>query len=299
MVDPTTVIVLRSAETEDGQFCKRIINKVQTIASLTEAAQDIGEPVYIPLSVFTFWDSLTPQVVTAATTFDSFDKLPEDLASTAAQVNKFAGYYVHLEANHKYFDWDGFAPAVTKYPGKDLVGVSVDTKGARGVKHCKVKDSDLDVAEIERDDNASNAPDFVPGPFGLMPVPGRGPKEISLDNVLGWVVDTLHDVLTVKIEKSELKTTITNVFTNLEWSHSSGFLSSSSSGSNTAWEYRTVYKYAGDDHPDKFQSMVTSIVLSADVSKVSNLMLDATKSHFNSHIKVAKLEVIKGFESPV
>ncbi|TFK50723.1 hypothetical protein OE88DRAFT_1659757 [Heliocybe sulcata] len=231
------------------------------------------------------------------THFDSLDKLPEDLAPTAMQVNAFTGHYVHLDP--KYFDWDAFAPAVTQYHGGDLVGVSIDTKGASGVKHCKIKDSDLDVVEVERDDNATDAPDFIMGPMGPMPTGRTGPKEISLDSVLGWVVDTLTDTLQIKVPKSEISTTLTNVFTNLEWSHSSGWISSTSSGSNTAWEYRTVYKYAGDEHSDKFQSMVTSIVLSADVSKTSNFVAAATKSHFNSRIKVAKLEVTKGFKSPM
>ncbi|KZT27163.1 hypothetical protein NEOLEDRAFT_1131171 [Neolentinus lepideus HHB14362 ss-1] len=231
--------------------------------------------------------------------FNSLSKLPENLVPTAVQVNNFVGHFVHLDANPKYFDWGDFAPAVTQYHRTDLVGVAIDTGNARGVKHCKIKDSDLDVVEIERDDNASDAPDIIPGPFGPIAMPSKGPKEISLDNVLGWVVDTLHDVLHIQIERGELSTTITNVFTNLSWAHDNGFLSSSSNGSNTAWEYRTVYGYPEEGEQSKFLSMVTSVTLSADVGKVSNLLMNTTKAHFSSRIKVAKLKVTEGFHSPI
>ncbi|TFK46094.1 hypothetical protein OE88DRAFT_1739725 [Heliocybe sulcata] len=134
--------------------------------------------------------------------FSSFGKLPEDLEPAAVQVTAFAGHYVHW--NPKYFDWDAFTSAVAEYAGDHLVGVPMNIEG---VKHCLQ----------------------------------LGPRDLSLDAVLGWMVDTLTDTLNIHIPRSEIAAPLTNVFKNLEWSNSRGVLS----GSNTGWEYRTVYKYAG------------------------------------------------------
>ncbi|TFK46103.1 hypothetical protein OE88DRAFT_1739734 [Heliocybe sulcata] len=229
--------------------------------------------------------------------FDSFDKLPEDLAYTAMQITAFAAHYVHPQS--KSFDWDGFARAATEYEGEDLMGLPINTNGAPGVTHCHISGSDVDVVEIMRDDHATDIPEtsrvtaILLG--GYLP-PQRGPREISFDSVLGWMVDTLTDTLGINIPKGEIVAPLKTVFKDLAWSQSDGVMS----GTNTSWEYRTVYKYAVDGSSDKFHCMVTSTILSMDVSKMATMWSGPlTQSHFIGRIKAAKLEVTKGFEYPM
>ncbi|TFK50724.1 delta-endotoxin CytB [Heliocybe sulcata] len=231
----------------------------------------------------------------STTPFDSLTKLPSDLMPTGMQVNKFSGYYVHLNTNPRYFDWDGFAYAVNRYSGKDLVGVPIDyQKGASiDTEHeVVVPGSDFDVVKIKNgaplDDDAA-----IHGHVG----------EMALAQMLDWMVHELHDKFGVAVNVTELTANIYATFTNLQWAHSNGFadFSGSSTGTNSSWEYRTVYAYPKPGDPSKFLSLVTTIVLAANIQKETSWwgLVSSTRARFYGEIIAGKLLVTKGFRSPV
>ncbi|TFK50722.1 delta-endotoxin CytB [Heliocybe sulcata] len=207
------------------------------------------------------------------------------------QVNKFSGHYVHL-TEPKYFDWDGFKYAVESYPGYDLIGVPPDYD-MRSIAAEQLGESTGRSLQVPTYSSAE-------GDAILMP---RGIEEQALENVLNWMTATLKDVVGMAINENELRATVTNVFTNLEWAHSSGFadFSSTSVGTNSSWEYRTVFAYPARGDPSRFLSVVTTIYLEANIKEESTWwgIETTTTACFKALIKPGKLLVTKGFKSPV
>ncbi|KZT27159.1 delta-endotoxin CytB [Neolentinus lepideus HHB14362 ss-1] len=209
------------------------------------------------------------------------------------QVNKFSGYYVHLTVNPKYFDWNGFVAAVNNYHGGDLFPVPIQSPKKSGVtlQHGIIPGSE--VVQISSDTS--------PGDNEALAV--RGAADVALSTILNWMIYILHDVLEIAVNVQELRATVYNTFTNLKWASSSGFadFSSSSSGSNSSWEYRTVYAYPKPGDPTKFLSMVTTIKLEANITTQSSWwgLVSSTTARFYANITAMKLSVTKGFKSPV
>ncbi|EPQ55390.1 delta-endotoxin CytB, partial [Gloeophyllum trabeum ATCC 11539] len=124
----------------------------------------------------------------------------------------------------------------------------------------------------------------------------------ALPGILDWIVDALHNQLDIQVDESELRANVYSTFTNLQWAHSSGFadFSESSSGTNSSWEYRTVYAYRQPGDADKFFSMVTTIQLEADVESESWWwgLVGSTTATFEATITAEKFGVTKGFKDP-
>ncbi|KZT27164.1 delta-endotoxin CytB [Neolentinus lepideus HHB14362 ss-1] len=232
----------------------------------------------------------------SSTTFDSVTTLPEDLVPTGFQVMKFSGHYVRL-TEPKSFDWDGFKYAVEQYPDWDLVGVPIDFD--------KKSISNEELEANPRAGGAFEVPTYSNIGYtdkeGAIVMP-KGVEEQALENVLNWMVATLQGIH-MEINVNELRATVTNVFTNLEWAHSSGFadFSSTSVGTNSSWEYRTVFGYPRNGDPSRFFSVVCTILLQADIEKESSWwgITTTTTARFHAEIKPGKLLVTKGFRSPV
>ncbi|EPQ55392.1 delta-endotoxin CytB [Gloeophyllum trabeum ATCC 11539] len=237
----------------------------------------------------------TSEIVTASanTPFDSLTKLPGDLVPTGMQVSKFTGHYVHVSSVPKWFDWYGFAAAVTSYRGDDLVSVPIDT-GRRALPGITLKTDvvpNSDVVEISSDTS--------PGDNQAL----QARRVIVFEIILDWMIHILHDVLGVAADVSELRANVYTTFTNLQWAHSSGFadFSSSSSGSNSSWEYRTVYAYRQPGETNTFLSMVTTIKLEADIRSESSWwgLTSSTTARFCATIRAGQLRATKGFTDPI
>ncbi|KZT27160.1 hypothetical protein NEOLEDRAFT_1176945 [Neolentinus lepideus HHB14362 ss-1] len=216
------------------------------------------------------------EVAEDSTPFDSLTKIPSDLVPTGMQVNKFSGHYVHLNTNPRYFDWNGFAYAVNTYSGSDLVGVPIDYQKKNGIdlEHgIVVPGSNFDVVKIRSG----------PTPSEDVSVEGNV-GEMAFAEMLDWMIYQLRDVFGVAVEVAELTANIYATFTNLQWAHSKGFadFSSSSSGKNTSWEYRAVYAYPKAGEPNKFLSIVTTIVLAANIQAEPGSTERSSRGSFSS-----------------
>ncbi|THU89954.1 delta-endotoxin CytB, partial [Dendrothele bispora CBS 962.96] len=127
--------------------------------------------------------------------------------------------------------------------------------------------------------------------------------EIPVSAIVNWIVYIFTQVLGVLIDSNEIYATVENTFTNLKWASENGFadFSSSSEGTNSSWEYRLTFASPHPTRPDVFFSLVTTIVLQADIKNESSWwgLVSSTTARFVCTITALKLSVTKGFKDPV
>ncbi|KZT27157.1 volvatoxin A2 precursor [Neolentinus lepideus HHB14362 ss-1] len=196
--------------------------------------------------------------------FNEFSKLPENLVPTSLQVLKFSGHYVKLENNSekKWFDWKGFQEAINSYKGDDLTFDKF--------KSNKINQSEATVSTM-------------------------------VDKIVAFLRDALSVALSAK-DVIALRANIESTFTNLEEAKERGWadFSSSSSGHNSSWEYRVLFAFPNEDLPNFFYSLVTTIILEADIKEESSWwgLVSSSKKNFSSQIDAMELVVMKGFRDP-
>ena len=198
-----------------------------------------------------------------ATEFDAFSKLPADLVPTSFQVMKFAGKYLKVEGDGKrWFDWAGFNSAVGNYQGDDL---TLD----------KFKNT-----TIAQSNN-------------------------TVDTIVNKIVDFLIKALSIALNPTSIAAiaaTIEATYTNLKEESSEGFLdfNKSSDGHNSSWEYRIQFAFPDENLPEYFYSLVTTILLVADIKEESGWwgLTSSTSKNFSATIDAMELVVKKGFTNP-
>lgn len=181
---------------------------------------------------------------------------------------KYAGAYVKFEhdketnKDKRWFDWDSFKTSVQQYDGDDLTFDKF--------KHNTIASSQSTV-------------------------------KIMVDKIVKFLVEALSVVLDESAIKS-LSATIETTFTSLKEKSSNGFLdfSKSNDGHNSSWEYRIQFAFPNLDLPDYFYSLVTTIMLEADVSNESEWwgLVASSSKNFSATIDAMELVVMKGFKKP-
>nr|1VCY_A Chain A, volvatoxin A2 [Volvariella volvacea] len=203
------------------------------------------------------------QAVAAASddnVFQPVDQLPEDLIPSSIQVLKFSGKYLKLEQNKAYFDWPEFKTAIDNYTGEDL---SFDK---------------YDQSTINQ-------------------------REQEVGSMVDKIAKFLRDAFSAVVDLSKLGAIILNTFTNLEEESSSGFLQFSTNNvkKNSSWEYRVLFSVPfGDNAPSYFYSLVTTILITADIEEKTGWwgLTSSTKKNFAVQIDALELVVKKGFKAP-
>ncbi|KAJ3814070.1 delta-endotoxin CytB [Lentinula lateritia] len=198
---------------------------------------------------------------TATSAFQSLAKISSDLLPTELQLMKFAGHYLRLSDETQWFDWDSFLQAVLDYTGKDL-----PTLGR------------------------ANEP-IIPR------------DELSaVSDITDYIVYFVTQVVGVSMDASAIYDTVLNAFTNLKWASESGFadFSSSSTGTNSSWEYRITFSAPYSGSSDSFLSFVSTIYLEADITNESSWwgLVSSSKQHFHCDITGLKFQVVRGFQDP-
>jgi hypothetical protein len=127
-------------------------------------------------------------------------------------------------------------------------------------------------------------------------------SEATVDVMVQKIVDFLLQALSVVIDTKELAATITATFTNLKnaSSHDSVAFHTTTTSSNSAWEYRILFALPNPDLTDFFYSLVTTIKLEANIQTEKEwwgLMSNTTKN-FSATIDAMELVVMKGFKNP-
>jgi len=176
---------------------------------------------------------------------------------------KFAGRYIRFgEGGVGWFDWLSFIMAVNNYKGDDL-------------KYDNIKTTTISQSES------------------------------TVKTMVDKIVEYLVGVLRVDVDAAtvnSLTATIQATFTNLKHNSSSGFLDfdTSSSGSNSSWEYRIYFVLPDPNHADSFYSLVTTIVLEANVTTKTEWwgLVSHTSRNFSATIAAMQLVVKKGFRDP-
>jgi hypothetical protein len=203
---------------------------------------------------------------------------------------KFSGHYVIISGDKGWFDWDGFLNAVLNYRGGDLQIVPIPNPTL-------VRKNPFPNARVIRDGDIVKVSSI--GEHDTLQVSGI--PEIALSVIVNWMVATLQNVFTVAINYQELYASVEATFTNLKWASESGFanFSSSTTGTNSSWEYRVVYAIP-QNVPNVFHSMVITIVLEADIrTETSWWGLEShTTARFFASITGLRLAVTKGFMDP-
>uniref|UniRef100_A0A0W0EWI9 Delta-endotoxin CytB n=1 Tax=Moniliophthora roreri TaxID=221103 RepID=A0A0W0EWI9_MONRR len=217
--------------------------------------------------------------------FDALSKVNADLYPTEVQLSKFAGHYLRVNQDPKWFDWDGFLQAVMDYKGNDLVLIYPDDstnlvrrEGGQLIKGSSDKPSHNSGAVLSRD---------VPRP---------------VSDIVDYIVYFITQVVGVSIDPNAIYGIVDNAFTNLKWASESGFadFSSSSEGTNTSWEYRITFSSPHPNKSDTFLSFVSTIYLEADIRTESDWwgLVNSTVAHYHCDILGLKFEVTKGFKDP-
>lgn len=236
------------------------------------------------------------------THFDSVTTLPADLVTTGMQVNKFSGHYVELSRDPKWFDWDAFDAAVDRYDGSDFVTIDDDAyrKALPGVQFQTNVFPKGNAVRI-----SSRTSPGAKKPKPAQDVTAQDEDDVVFEvcqEILDWIVDALCNQLDIQVDENELRANVYSTFTNLKRTSENGFANfySSSSGTNSSWEYRTVYAYRQPGESDKFFSMVTTIQLEADVESESWWwgLVGSTTATFEATITAEKFGVTKGFKDP-
>ena len=175
---------------------------------------------------------------------------------------KFAGDYLAIEQKKSWFDWPSFKSAVGDYKGDDLT-----------------------FDEFDKDTIAQN--------------------EYTVDVMVDKIVDFLAKALSVVLDPTaivSLRAKVENTFTSLKEKSSDGFLSfnKSTDGHNSSWEYRIQFAFPNPDLPNFFYSLVTTILLEADVVEESGWwgLTSSTSKNFSATIDAMELVVMKGFKDP-
>ncbi|KAF8827801.1 hypothetical protein HHX47_DHR4000246 [Lentinula edodes] len=233
--------------------------------------------------------TLTKETVSDATNaFQSLAKISSDLLPTELQLMKFAGHYIRLSDETQYFDWDSFLQAVLDYNGKDLVliypdGIAVLTEKGRGGELIK---------------GSSDKPTLGRANEPIIP----RDQLSAVSDITDYIVYFVTQVVGVSMDASAIYDTVLNAFTNLKWASESGFadFSSSSTGTNSSWEYRITFSAPYSGSSESFLSFVSTIYLEADITNESSWwgLVSSSKQHFHCDITGLKFQVIKGFQDP-
>ncbi|KAJ4491186.1 hypothetical protein C8J55DRAFT_503588 [Lentinula edodes] len=99
------------------------------------------------------------------------------------------------------------------------------------------------------------------------------PDELSaVSNIADYIVYFVTQIVGVSIDADAIYATVLNAFTNLEWASESGFadFSSSSTGTNSSWEYRITFSAPYSGSSNTFLSFVSTILLEADIKNRSS-----------------------------
>lgn len=175
---------------------------------------------------------------------------------------KYAGAYVKLEDEKRWFDWKSFKASIDGYQGDDLTFDKF--------KNTTIASSQSTVSTM-------------------------------VEKIVKFLVEALNIVLDENTIKS-LTATIETTFTNLKEKSSNGFLdfSKSSDGHNSSWEYRIQFAFPNLDLPDFFYTLVTTIKLEADVVSESGWwgLTGSSSKNFSATIDAMELVVMKGFKNP-
>nr|QJI08288.1 delta-endotoxin [Beauveria bassiana] len=198
----------------------------------------------------------------ASTKFDIFSKLPSNLVHTSSQVTKYAGDYLKLETEGKWYDWTSFKQSLDQYKGDDIT-------------FDKYKEVTIDQHERT--------------------------VKIMVDQIVKYLVDVLS-VTPSATELKALNKTIQATFTTLKEKSSHGWLnfSSTTDHHNSSWEYRIQFAFPNPDIPDYFYALITTIKLEADITDESEWwgLEFNTKKSFSAKIHSIELIVKEGFKDP-
>ncbi|KAF8641980.1 hypothetical protein AX16_009760 [Volvariella volvacea WC 439] len=120
------------------------------------------------------------------------------------------------------------------------------------------------------------------------------------NNVSSWLGSNFN----VSIDTRQLYAIIENVFTNLkEVSNSSGFLDFDSERelANSAWEYRVLFALSDPNNPDRFQVLVVTITVWANIVEKTSWwgLSSSTEKNFGADVIGVVLGVEKGFRNPL
>nr|QJI08297.1 delta-endotoxin [Beauveria bassiana] len=194
--------------------------------------------------------------------FDIFSKLPSHLVHTSSQVMAYAGDYLKLETEGKWYDWTSFKQSLDQYKGDDIT-------------FDKYKEVTIDQHERT--------------------------VKIMVDQIVKYLVDVLS-VTPSAAELKALTVTIQATFTTLKEKSSHGWLnfSSTTDHHNSSWEYRIQFAFPNPDIPDYFYALITTIKLEADITDESEWwgLVFFTKKSFSAEIKAMELIVKEGFKDP-
>ncbi|KAF9258003.1 delta-endotoxin CytB, partial [Marasmius fiardii PR-910] len=194
-----------------------------------------------------------------STPFDSLSKIDPSLVPTALQISKFAGHYLHIEIDRRWYDWDSFLQAILRYGGDDLVIVPIE------------------------DPPPTNIP-------------------IPVTEIVDWIAYIITSVVGMPFDRPPVHAIVENAFTNLKWATESGFADfiSSSTGTNSSYEYRVQFAAPIGGSSNLFLSFVSTLALEADIKTESSWwgLTSSTKARFVARIVGIKVRVTKGFMDP-
>jgi hypothetical protein len=198
---------------------------------------------------------------------------------TSKQVMKFSGHYVKIDGDTKSFDWKGFTSAVNNYTG-DTQPLLFRTT----VVNCYTGD-ELTFDKVQ--DNTINQQEAT--------------VKVMVDKITKFLSEALSVALSAK-DIEALAANIETTFTNLKSASETGFASfhKSSSASNSSWEYRVLFAFPNEDLPTDFYSLVTTILLTANIKEESSWwgLVSSTSKNFGANITAMELVVSKGFRDP-
>ncbi|KAJ4491184.1 volvatoxin A2 precursor [Lentinula edodes] len=194
--------------------------------------------------------------------FNQFSKLPNNLVMTSIQVMQFSGHFVDLK-EPKQFHWDEFLASINSYKGDDLTFDKYQN-------------------------NTINQ------------------QTATVSVMVGKIVDFLSVVLSVALSEKDIDALTKNIqttFTNLKEAKDHGWadFSTSSTSSNSSWEYRVLFAFPNPDLPDFFYSLVTTIKLEADINEETSWwgLENNTEKNFSATIDGMELVVMQGFKDPL
>nr|QJI08303.1 delta-endotoxin [Beauveria bassiana] len=198
----------------------------------------------------------------SSTKFDIFSKLPTWLLHTSSQVMAYAGDYLKLDLEGKWYDWTSFKQ-------------SLDQNASGDITFDKYKEVTIDQHERT--------------------------VKIMVDQIVSFLVDVLS-VTPSRHELKALNKTIQATFTTLKEKSSHGWLNfnKSTDHHNSSWEYRIQFAFPNPDIPDYFYALITTIKLEADITDESEWwgLVFFTKKSFSAKIHSIELVVKEGFKDP-
>ncbi|KAF8641983.1 hypothetical protein AX16_009763 [Volvariella volvacea WC 439] len=129
-------------------------------------------------------------------------------------------------------------------------------------------------------------------------------KTQSVSTLCASISSWLGSSFNVSLDTRQLSAIIENVFTNLkEVSNSSGFLSFDSKRelANSAWEYRVLFALSDPKDPNRFQVLVVTITIWANIVEKTSWwgLSKSTVKNFGADIVGVVLGVEKGFKNPL